>query len=245
MPLALRTGSVMAFAAMAPPVSRWMSADELARLSTMRAQQRAEQFAAGRWLARRLLAVTFGGDASEWALSAAEDAPPLATHTSGVVGLPVFVSIAHSGDHLACAVSDMPVGVDIEELQPRKHLDTLIEATTTEAERAALPALLPATNQREEERDVQLEDAREEARMVAFFQLWTLKEAWIKCHGGSLFQTMMGQVVEAVPATLDRANGLTWRRKGAVLALAASVPVDEIDLPDAMGWRLHARETVD
>ncbi len=221
----------MAFAAMAPPVSRWMSAEELARLASMRAQQRAEQFAAGRWLARRLLSVTFGGDASEWALSAAEDAPPLATHVSGAVGLPVFVSIAHSGDHLACAVSDMPVGVDIEELQPRRHLDTLIEATTTEAERAALPDLLP--------------DSDDDARMVAFFQLWTLKEAWIKCHGGNLFQTMMGHVVEALPSPLDRANGLTWRRKDAVLALAASAPVDGLDLPDATGWRLHARETVD
>ncbi|AZG15494.1 MULTISPECIES: 4'-phosphopantetheinyl transferase family protein [Cupriavidus] len=231
MPLALRTGSVMAFAAMAPPVSRWMSPEELARLAEMRAQQRAEQFAAGRWLARRLLAVTFGGDASEWALSAAEDAPPLATHTGGMVGTPVFVSIAHSGDHLACAVSDMPVGVDIEELQPRKHLDTLIEATTTEAERAALPALLARGD--------------DDARMLAFFQLWTLKEAWIKCHGGNLFQTMVGHVVQAVPAPLEQANGLTWQRKNAVLALAAATLVDELELPQATGWRLDARETVD
>lgn len=221
----------MAFAAMAPPVSRWMSPEELARLADMRAQQRAEQFAAGRWLARRLLAVTFGGDASEWALSAAEDAPPLATHTAGAVGTPVFVSIAHSGDHIACAVSDMPVGVDIEELQPRRHLDTLIEATTTEAERAALPELLA--------------DDDDEARMLAFFQLWTLKEAWIKCHGGNLFQTMMGHVVEAVPAPLAQANGLTWRRKNAVLALAATTLVEELELPHATGWRLHAREIVD
>ena len=231
MPLALRTGSVMAFAAMAPPVSRWMSPEELARLAEMRAQQRAEQFAAGRWLARRLLAVTFGGDASEWALSAGEDAPPLATHTGGMVGTPVFVSIAHSGDHLACAVSDMPVGVDIEELQPRKHLDTLIEATTTEAERAALPALLARGD--------------DDARMLAFFQLWTLKEAWIKCHGGNLFQTMVGHVVQAVPAPLEQANGLTWQRKNAVLALAAATLVDELELPQATGWRLDARETVD
>jgi len=31
----------MAFAAMAPPVSRWMSAEELGRLSAMRSHQRA------------------------------------------------------------------------------------------------------------------------------------------------------------------------------------------------------------
>lgn len=235
MPIALRTGSVMAFAAMAPPVSRWMSADELGRLAAMRAQHRAEQFAAGRWLARRLLAVTFGGDASEWALSAAEDAPPLATHTAGAVGTPVFVSIAHSGDHLACAVSDLPVGIDIEEMQPRRHLRTLIEATTTEAERAALPALLADGD-----------ESSEDARMLAFFQLWTLKEAWIKCHGGNLFQTMLGQVVEAVPTPLAQANGLTWRRKNAVLALAATAGLaDDLGLPQATGWRLHVRETVD
>ncbi|MGO4305500.1 MULTISPECIES: 4'-phosphopantetheinyl transferase family protein [unclassified Cupriavidus] len=231
MPLALRTGSVMAFAAMAPPVGRWMSPEELARLAALRARSRAEQFAAGRWLARRLLSVTFGGDASEWSLSAAQDAPPLATHAGGAVGTPVFLSIAHSGDHLACAVSDLPVGIDIEEMQPRKHLDTLIEATTTEAERAALPELLA--------------DSEDAARLTAFFQLWTLKEAWIKCHGGNLFQTMIGHVVEAVPAPLAQANGLTWRREGAVLALAASAPVDGLDLSGATGWRLRAQETVD
>ncbi|WP_235697809.1 4'-phosphopantetheinyl transferase family protein [Cupriavidus metallidurans] len=221
----------MAFAAMAPPVSRWMSQEELGRLATMRAEARAEQFAAGRWLARRLLAVTFGGDASEWALSAAEDSPPLAIHTSGAVGVPVFVSIAHSGDHLACVVADVPVGIDIEHLQPRKHLDTLIEATTTEAERAALPELL-----RESDAD---------ARLVAFFQLWTLKEAWIKCHGGNLFQTMMGHVVEALPAPISQANAVTWRRDDAVLALAASAPVDGLGLPDATGWRLRERDAAD
>ncbi|MBV8272753.1 MAG: 4'-phosphopantetheinyl transferase superfamily protein [Cupriavidus sp.] len=231
MPLALRTGSVIAFAAMAPPVSRWMSPEELARLAAMRAQARAEQFAAGRWLARRLLAVTFGGEASDWALSAAEDAPPIATHTSGAVGLPLFVSIAHSGDCLACAVSDTPVGVDIEQLQPRRHLDTLIEATTTEAERAALPELLP--------------ESEDEARLATFFQLWTLKEAWIKCHGGNLFQTMMGHVVEALPAPMSQANGVTWRRDDAVLALVASAPVDALGLPEAAGWRLRERESAD
>lgn len=220
----------MAFAAMAPPVSRWMSPEELSRLAAMRARARAEQFAAGRWLARRLLAVTFGGEAAEWALSAAEDAPPLATHAGGAVGTPVFLSIAHSGDHVACAVSDLPVGVDIEEIQPRKHLDTLIEATTTEAERAALPGLLAD------------HAGGEPARLEAFFQLWTLKEAWIKCHGGNLFQTMMGHVVEAVPAPLAHANGLTWRRNDAVLALTASAPMDAVIVPDAAGWRLRARE---
>lgn len=221
----------MAFAAMAPPVSRWMSAEELGRLSAMRSHQRAEQFAAGRWLARRLLAMTFGGEASEWALSAAEDAPPLAMHTGGAVGVPVFVSIAHAADHLACAVSDAPVGIDIEPLQPRRHLDTLIEATTTDAERAALPDLMA--------------DSDAQARMVAFFELWTLKEAWIKCHGGNLFQTMMAHVVEALPSPLDTANGVTWRRKDVVMALTASVPVDALALPDPKGWRLHAREAAD
>lgn len=228
MPLALRTGSVMVFAAMAPPVSRWMSPEELARLAAMRARARAEQFAAGRWLARRLLAVTFGGDAAEWSLSAAEDAPPLATHTGGAVGTPVFLSIAHSGDHLACAVSDLPVGIDIEEMQPRKHLDTLIEATTTEAERGALPALLDVDD--------------ELAKLEAFYDLWTLKEAWIKCHGGNLFRTMMGHVVEAVPVPMAHANGVTWRRDDAVLALTASAPLASVSVPHPAGWRLRAQQ---
>ena len=228
MPLALRTGSVMAFAAMAPPVSRWMSPEELARLAAMRARARAEQFAAGRWLARRLLAVTFGGEAAEWSLSAAEDAPPLATHTRGAVGTPVFLSIAHSGDHLACAVSDLPVGIDIEDMQPRKHLDTLIEATTTEAERDALPALLDVGD--------------ELAKLEAFYELWTLKEAWIKCQGGNLFRTMMGHVVEAVPVQMAHANGITWRRDDAVLALTASAPLASVSVPNPAGWRLRAQQ---
>ncbi|HBD36591.1 MAG TPA: ACP synthase 2, partial [Cupriavidus sp.] len=90
-----------------------------------------------------------------------------------------------------------------------------------------------------------LRESDADARLVAFFQLWTLKEAWIKCHGGNLFQTMMGHVVEALPAPISQANAVTWRRDDAVLALAASAPVDGLGLPDATGWRLRERDAAD
>ncbi|MCL2372784.1 MAG: 4'-phosphopantetheinyl transferase superfamily protein [Defluviitaleaceae bacterium] len=78
-------------------------------------------------------------------------------------GLPVHFNISHSGDYVVCAVSEQPVGIDIERI---KEVDFKL------AERYFCKS---------EYRDL---FAREEIRRLDyFFSLWTLKESYLKWLG--------------------------------------------------------------
>lgn len=226
MTMRIATGSVAEIAEQAPPARSWMSAAEMERLDRLTSTSRTAQFIAGRWMARRLLNEAFGGGQEAWALSAGEDGPPIVSGPQGV-----FVSISHSGDRVACAVADQLVGIDVELCRPRKGLDGLIAAVTTDAERAALPALQSSAGERDEA-----------ARLLAFFQVWALKEAWLKCQGGGLFATMLGSGVQSQPADIREANALVWAENGAVVAVCASAACEALAeyavLRGASGWRI-------
>lgn len=72
-----------------------------------------------------------------------------------------YFNISHSHGLVACAVSDVPVGIDVEKIRP------------------VPPRLM----------DILSPQERESVRCDAdFFRLWTLKEALIKCRGGVLGQ---------------------------------------------------------
>jgi len=84
-----------------------------------------------------------------------------------VAGAPGFsFSVSHSGALLAVAVvHGAQVGVDVEEVRPRRHLDRLAARVLTPAEHARWEAL-PA-----------------EARLDAFLRHWTEREAYLKAIG--------------------------------------------------------------
>lgn len=226
MTLRIATGSVTGISEHAPPARSWMSAAETGRLDRLTAGSRAAQFIAGRWMARGLLDEAFGGGREAWALSAGENGPPTVSGARQA-----YVSISHSGDRVACAVSDQPVGIDVEICRPRKGLDGLIAAITTEAERTVIPALQAGAG-----------GGAEAQRLQAFFQVWALKEAWLKCQGGGLFATMLGHGVQARPVGWPEANALAWAENGAVVAVcgpAGSAPLTALAMPRAAsGWRL-------
>ena len=111
-------------------------------------------------LARRLLAEETGMHPEDIVITRTENGKP-------VCALPYYFSGSHSGDYLSCAISEKPVGLDLERLRPIRP--RLLRALSS-AERADVLALPP------------------EQRDEAFFRLWTLKESWIKCQGGRLAQ---------------------------------------------------------
>lgn len=75
-------------------------------------------------------------------------------------------NVSHSGDHGLIAISpSRRIGVDIEEIAPRRHLESLIESVMGHEERAELG---------------QLDEA---PKLRQFFRLWTFKEALIKALG--------------------------------------------------------------
>ena len=84
----------------------------------------------------------------------------------------VYISISHSGDAVACAVSCDPVGIDIEKIRPVNR--KLAHYVCSEKE---LSFVLP-----EKEGGEELSDSAAER----FFAVWTAKEAVYKKEGGAV-----------------------------------------------------------
>jgi 4'-phosphopantetheinyl transferase len=78
-------------------------------------------------------------------------------------------NLSHTRGLVACAVAfEADVGVDVEQVERRLDIDQLARSVFSESEREAMAAL-PV-----------------EARRTRFFQLWTLKESYIKAVGKGL-----------------------------------------------------------
>ncbi len=71
-----------------------------------------------------------------------------------------FLSLSHSGEYVACAVSERPVGVDVQKIKPVSRLVIVRVCTAAERESLSHAADVP----------------------TAFTRLWSLKEAWRKAN---------------------------------------------------------------
>ena len=95
-------------------------------------------------------------------------------YVEGEHGKPAFeqypelhFSLSHSGNFVACAIGEVPVGVDVQTIVTAR--DSLVNYTMSESEKTHLQAL---------------EDVA--ARNAYFTQLWTLKESYVKATGTGL-----------------------------------------------------------
>lgn len=79
----------------------------------------------------------------------------------------IFFNLSHSGELVVCAVSDCPVGCDVEKIKPIH--ERLIQRYFSEAECQHLGRF--AESQRAEE----------------FIRLWTLKESYMKMTGEGIY----------------------------------------------------------
>jgi 4'-phosphopantetheinyl transferase len=131
----------------------WLSESERARLDGLRHPARRDQYRAGHWLARNVLARARGGVPVQWRLLERKGLPP-AVHGYEAVR----VSISHAGDWVAVAVAEVPIGIDLE-LRARV-LDAALEPLLRNADEA--PGTLDAD---------------------ALLQRWVAKEAWLKRAG--------------------------------------------------------------
>lgn len=189
MPLHLACGEIAAFM---PAQRDWLSASERARLATLRTPQRREQFIAARWLARWLLGQALGGTPRDWELNAPVDAPP------SVTGRPeLFLSVSHSGAWVACALASEAVGLDLEAPRRERDIASLIDVCCTPGEQAWFAGL------------------EEGARSSLFYELWTVKEAWLKRRREWIAPSRLRQI-ETQP---EGADARSWRGAGWSLAL--------------------------
>lgn len=84
-------------------------------------------------------------------------------------GAALAISLAHSGDRVACALGRVAaLGVDVEVVRPRPRLLAFAWRYYSAAEVAWLEGFAGA------------------AQLAAFYDIWTLREAWLKARGSGL-----------------------------------------------------------
>lgn len=188
-----------------------MSASEQTRHARIAHAIRRQEFVAGRFALRVLLARHMPGTHwRDWQLEAPEHRPPRlracrAATRQGVAIERLHLSLSHSGGLLAVALADQPVGIDLETPQKPRMLDGLIDAVCTPREQSRIAQLPPPR------------------RRAAFDAMWALKEAWFKRETTGIDLAMIAhlETVTGLPAGVPH-NG--WQAIGECYALALCVP---------------------
>jgi 4'-phosphopantetheinyl transferase len=175
-----------------------LSPDEQSRVESITSATRRQQFLAGRWLARTLLCETFGSMPAGWRISADPQRKPC------VLNHFAHISIAHSGDYVACALADEAVGIDLERISVRRPVVDMAQWVCSVEEQHVLAAL------------------NGDGVHVQFTRMWTRKEARLK-QSGLPFDTAALRNIRTMPADLCTADGGTWTfvQQGVVVSLAA------------------------
>ncbi len=144
-----------------------LSAEKRARVDSMRQADDQKRTVAGEMLARQAIAQWCGVAAEAIVFARTDHGKPYA------VGMDVEFNISHCGNLLVCAVSDRPVGIDIEQIRPvdlkmAKHFCVQED----------LEYLFGHSPLQEE-----FTYTEEETILHRFFRIWTAKEAYVKRLG--------------------------------------------------------------
>lgn len=142
-------------------------------------QQRVDRFhfsedkkrtVAGEMLARQAIAQWCNVPEESIVFGIGDHGKPFATDLS------VEFNISHSGNMVACAVADAPIGIDIEQIRPVR-LSTAKRIFTPEELRSLFGYAPTAAD---------FEKIPDDGMLLRFFELWTAKEAYGKCVGTGL-----------------------------------------------------------
>ena len=139
----------------------YVSKDKKDRILRFRRFKDAQRSLLGEILARYAICKGLGVRNTELVFGLNEYGKPVLIKPDGI-----HFNISHSGEWVACAVADSPVGIDIEMIKPVDY--KIAERFFSEKESFFL------INQ------------SEETRLKYFYMLWTLKESYIKAEGRGL-----------------------------------------------------------
>ena len=145
---------------------------------------------AGRFLLKKMIKELYGRE--EFTLRYNENGKPVLDFC--------FFSISHSGDFAVCAVSDFPVGVDIEQIGSFNRRERYMLFTPRESE--------------------YVNECNCDRR---FYTIWTRKEAYIKAKGGILADAAKTELVAPDFKLLSRYDGFcftTEKSDGYILSAA-------------------------
>ncbi len=149
-------------------------------------------FAAGRWLARRVLARRLGCTEAE--IELAVDAHGRPSLAAGGIDF----NLSHAGSCVAIALSAARVGIDVESLQRARDGQSIARRFFSPVEAAALEACAAGERDR------------------TFFRTWVRKEAFVKALGTGVaagfdrFDVSTGAEAALVAARIEGVRAAEW-----------------------------------
>ena len=141
-------------------------------------------------LARRLVAIALGAF-----LGRVPTRKELALESRPDRGKPYFpafpdfhYNISHSGDYVVCAVSDHPVGIDLQKINDNaERCLKIARRFFSEEEQNAMQKLIPDPNNTEASKSSDSRDKSAYSPLCVYFtRCWTAREAYIKLTGRGL-----------------------------------------------------------
>lgn len=112
--------------------------------------------------------------------------------------VPLFFSIAHSGDFAVCAVSEESIGVDIEKIRPLNMQSA--RRFANEEELQYIFGCIPTKSDYE---------SADRGTLERFFEVWTKKEAYGKMLGVGMGYDMRNTKIENAVTTVEDGYALT------------------------------------
>ncbi|KFZ30865.1 hypothetical protein IDSA_07250 [Pseudidiomarina salinarum] len=147
-----------------PQLSPWLSETEAAHALTYQHPARQQQYQGGRALLRQLVCETHGYAPEQVHIRRQPNGAPLLQ----IAGVSWFCSISHTANAVAVAASPtQPLGIDIEQLKPRRRQDAIIK----QYQNGFFVDIGPND-------------------LEGFYQRWTLAEAVTKLEQGLLLKTL-------------------------------------------------------
>ena len=182
----------------------WLSDCELARYQSMTSSNRKQQFLAGHFLIRKMASRVFTNLLHD--LTYYRDAQNLRRLKCNMTAQPeLYVSISHSGDWIAAAVSHAPIGIDIETFSKQRDFIAIANHVFSAAEISCL------------------ESCCNEELKETFYLYWTLKESAAKQYGVGLNFEISRSQSPVLVFGLEQADLQTWQCQHYVIAVASKV----------------------
>lgn len=150
--------------------SKWynlMSEEKKNKVDKLRFDEDKKRSVCGDMLAKKAVAEFSDIRAEDVKLSTKENGKPYPANADA------HINISHSGDWVVCAISQKPVGIDIEEIRPINL--KIAKRFYTEEEIFYLFGHTPQESEFTETKDYVVHKR--------FFEIWTAKEAYLKYTG--------------------------------------------------------------
>lgn len=147
-----------------------MSENKKSRVDKYRFDDAKKRTVFGEMLARKAIADLCKVDIQTVEIEAQKNQKPYAK------GIDVHFSISHSKDVVVCAVSDKPIGIDVEKIRPINL--SVAKRVCTDDELLEVFGRVPKDDDFGYTDNTQV--------LTRFFKQWCAKEAYVKCSGKGL-----------------------------------------------------------